>query len=266
MDLAKALYHLRMDGWTVLDGIVAGDQVPTLRAHCQDLVAEHRNPAAPPAIGHLPGYVNYDPAFAGYLADDRLLALVQKALGPNPRISFTTGTINYPGNGRGPWHADWPFNQNNAGHIAAPYPDGIFHLTTIWMLAPFTEENGGTLLVPGSHRAADNPTGDNGVDPMAPYSTETQATGAAGSVLVMDSRLWHATAANRSTDPRVAVVARYGPWWLDTRILMPGTKTRRRLVEEPQLKENRVPPLPAAAFAAMPEKAKPLFEHWIEAG
>ena len=192
-----------------------------MRQSVEAAVAEHRNPAAPADIGHLPGMINFDQSFAPFLADENFLALVGAMLGHHPRISFTTGTINYPGNERGGWHADWPFNQNNAGHIPAPYPDATVHLTTLWMLAPFTEENGGTLLVPGSHRSPNNPTGDNGVDPLAPYPTEVNACGPAGSVLVLDSRLWHATAPNRSHEPRTSVVVRYAPWWLNVEVLRP---------------------------------------------
>ena len=125
------------------------------------------------------------------------------------------------------------------------------------MLAPFTEENGGTLLVPGSHRSPNNPTGDNGVDPLAPYPTEVNACGPAGSVLVLDSRLWHATAPNRSHEPRTSVVVRYAPWWLNVEVLRPGSDERRRLSDETGLKENAVPSLPASVFASCPPQSSP---------
>ena len=174
MQLERLLLHLKLDGWCVVEGVIPADRVEHVRQSVEAAVAKHRNPAAPSGIGHLPGMINFDQSFAPFLADENFLALVGAMLGHHPRISFTTGTINYPGNERGGWHADWPFNQNNAGHIPAPYPDATVHLTTLWMLAPFTEENGGTLLVPGSHRSPNNPTGDNGVDPLAPYPTRSK--------------------------------------------------------------------------------------------
>ena len=79
------------------------------------------------------------------------------------------------------------------------------------MISPFRADNGGTLVVPQSHRFSNNPTGDNGVAPYASYPGELQVTGAAGSVLVYDSRLWHASGANRSDSPRVALVAKPEP-------------------------------------------------------
>jgi ectoine hydroxylase-related dioxygenase (phytanoyl-CoA dioxygenase family) len=62
----------------------------------------------------------------------------------------------------------------------------------LWMLDDFTEENGGTRLMPGSHLRQDwraelkNPT--------------VAAQGSAGSALVFDGRLIHGTGANRTAD------------------------------------------------------------------
>ena len=164
------------------------------------------------------------------------------------RITFTSAIITHPGNLRGDWHADWPFNQRNAGHIPAPYSDATFHLTSLWMFSPFTEANGGTLLVPGSHRTSNNPTGDNGVDPNAPYPTEIHATGDAGSVLLFDSRLWHASAPNHSQEPRVSVVVRYAPWWLNLEVLRPGSSELQEIVDATGGKENMVPSIPSPPF------------------
>ena len=102
------------------------------------------------------------------------------------------------------WHADWPFNQGNAGHVKAPYADFPMHITTLWMISAFSAENGGTLIVPGSHRESNNPTGDIGVDQTAPYPGEINACGPAGSVLILDSRMWHSTAHNSTDNPRVS--------------------------------------------------------------
>ena len=139
------------------------------------------------------------------------MGILEALLGSFVKVSYVSATINRRGNPRGRWHADWPFNQINASHVLAPYPDAVMHLTTLWMLSPFTHENGGTLIVPGSHRWSNNPTGNIDVDPLEPYSTEMNATGPAGSVLVLDSRIWHATAPNQSQEDRVSVVVRYAP-------------------------------------------------------
>ena len=122
MSLDQALQHLKMDGWYVMEGIIPEDEVDTVRESVERSTIVHCNPDAPDGIGHVPGFVRYDQSIAPYLADRRMLALAEALLGPHVRVSFMTGTINYPGNERGGWHGDWPFNQNNAGHIPAPIP------------------------------------------------------------------------------------------------------------------------------------------------
>ena len=179
------------------------------------------------------------------------------------RISFTNTLITDPGNQRGGWHADWPYNQEKPGHIPVPYPDFPMQLSTLWMLSDFTLENGGTLIVPGSHRTSDNPTVTMGVDRLDKYPTEMQVTGAAGTVLGFDSRLWHATAGNMSDGPRVGMVVRYVPWWLNLEVLMPGSEERKRMVEEPGLTENEVPPVPTDVYDRLPENVQPLYRHWV---
>ena len=266
MEREQLLLQLEMNGWCVLEGVVPADQVEAVRDSVAATVAANRNLGAPPGIGHLSAIINYDQSFAPYLADARLMSLVHHLLGANARISFTTGTINYPGNERGGWHADWPFNQHNAGHVPAPYPDMVAHLTTLWMFSPFTDENGGTLIVPSSHRSDNNPTGDNGVDPLASYPTEIHATGPAGSVLILDSRMWHASAANTTTEPRVSVVVRYAPWWLNLEILRPGSGERGLIVDDPGRKENKVPSIPCEVYQDLAAEVKPLFRHWVEQG
>lgn len=260
----KLLARLQLDGWCVVEDVIPADAVPAVRAGVAAATARHRNPTAPQHIGHLSGLINHDQSVAPYLAEARLLALIEGVLGPQVRISFTTATINEPGNARGGWHADWPFNQRNAGCFPAPYPDLCAHITTIWMLSDFRAETGGTLVISGSHRTSNNPTGDYGIGELEPYPTEINATGRAGSVLVMDSRLWHATAPNLTTEPRVAIVIRYAPWWLDLSVLQPDSPTRQRLLQATGKGENQVPPVPKAVYEQLPDPVKPLFVHWLE--
>ncbi|MCC6681891.1 MAG: phytanoyl-CoA dioxygenase family protein [Phycisphaeraceae bacterium] len=259
----EALSHLRVDGFCVLDGVIPEDEVDAVRRSVEETVTAVGRKTMVQGAKTCKGLIAHDQSLAPYLADDRMMSIAEALLGPHVRISMTTAAINYPGNERGTWHADWPFNQTKAGHIRMPYPDAVMHLTTIWMLSPFTEESGGTFIVPGSHRCSTNPTGGNGVDPLKPYPTEMHATGEAGSVLVFDSRLWHAVAPNRSDRPRVGVPVRYAPWWLNLNVLMPGSNERTRIMDETGLGENEVGPIPPDVYATLPENVKPLLRHWV---
>lgn len=253
---------LKLNGWCILENIIPTTEIDAIRKSVYQTVQTHKRNAAE-NIGFVPGIIAQNQSFAPYLAEPRLVALCNAALGHDLRISFTSAIINEPNNQRGHWHADWPFNQTNAGHVPAPYPDAVFHLTTLWMLSPFSIENGGTLIVSGSHRSPNNPTGNNGIDSHAHIPGEMNATGPAGSVLVMDSRLWHATAPNHTNEPRVALAVRYAPWWLNLDILMPESPERKHLVTDQNKKENEVPHVPQNVYDLLPENVKPLYRHWI---
>ena len=73
-------------------------------------------------------------------------------------------------------------------------------LNILWMLDDFTESNGGTRLVPGSHLSGRQPD-------LAAKSIA--ATGPAGTALLCDGRIWHGTGANTSKRPRRAVLTTF---------------------------------------------------------
>lgn len=248
----------------MIEDVIPKDRIESYKSEFYR-IAKEKNVGSPLAgVTFIPSVINDFPDMAEALANPVVMEVVEGLLGRNARISFTSAIINEPGNQRGLWHADWPFNARTAGHIEAPYPDGIFHLTALWMLTPFTPENGGTLIVPGSHLESTNPTHWSREKAAETLPGEINASGPAGAVLLIDSRLWHATSENRTGQPRVSFVNRYAPWWLNLNILKPGSPERVMLVDEPGRTENRVPSVRRDVFDRMPEEARPLFRHWVE--
>ncbi|MGI9335196.1 MAG: phytanoyl-CoA dioxygenase family protein [Gammaproteobacteria bacterium] len=77
----------------------------------------------------------------------------------------------------------------------------------IWMLNDFTEANGGTRIVPGSHLSGRHPDGELDAD------VETvAAAGPAGTALFTDGRVWHGTGANIGNTPRYGLITTFcGP-------------------------------------------------------
>lgn len=263
LNVEQTVVRLRQQGYCVLEGVIPGDRVDLIRRRVELAVRQHGSIDDSSRVGSRKGLIAYEQSFARHLADRRVLGVAEALFGRHVRVSFTSALISYPGCARGELHADWPFNQGNAGHIPAPYPDACIHLTTIWMLSRFSLETGATAIVPGSHREPDNPSGDNAVDPSQLHPRETRATGEPGSVLLFDSRLWHAVTPNTSDEARVGLVVRYAPWWLNLEILMPGSAERARMVEETGQTENEVAAVPPEMYAALPEEVKPLYRHWV---
>ena len=278
MTVQETLRRLDMDGFCILHGVIPDDEVDKVRDDVESAVSENRRrtdqmQANVRARGHRIGatgvastgdLINQVPRFGRYLADSRIVDPCETIFGPYVRVSSVGAVMNHPGNARGYWHSDWPFNQTVASHIPAPYPDAAIHVTAIFMLSPFTEETGGTLVVPGSHRSPTNPSGENGVDRDSPYPTEIHALGQQGDLLLFDSRLWHSVAPNNSDRPRTAVIARYAPWWLNLSVQRPGTPDHTQIVVETGGKPSVVPLVKRNTFESLPNDAKPLFRHWVE--
>ena len=176
--------------------------------------------------------------FAEHLAEPRVLNVAKAMLDTHVRIVQTeVNKSSHPWPDRPldekqvrarSWHSDWPHdltayvpNQDDpwihCGAIAQPFPDLCMCLSTVWYLGPedVTPFNGGTWVVPGSHKDPRNPRGPgDGVDRRAPIPGEFQVSGPAGSVFMQDTRVWHSNARNQSEHERTAVVLRYAPWWL----------------------------------------------------
>ena len=278
MELDETLRHLNMDGFCVIDDVIPSDDVDRTRGAVEQAVIRSRQSSeemqtkirsqghrvGAVGVASVGGLINHVPSFGEYLADPRITAPCESIFGPYVRVSSVGAVMNFPGNARGYWHSDWPFNQTVAAHIPAPYADAVLHVTAIFMLSPFNEETGGTLVVPGSHRSNANPSGDTKIDRDSPYPTEINATGTAGSVLLFDSRLWHSVATNTSDQPRTAVIARYAPWWLNLSVQKPGTPDHTQIVAETGGKPSESPLVQRQVFDILPEAAKQLFRHWVE--
>ena len=65
----------------------------------------------------------------------------------------------------------------------------------MWMLTDFTEDNGPTRVVPRSHRSGKHPQ-DVMEAPEEAHPDEIKLIGAAGTVVVFNSHLWHGATLN----------------------------------------------------------------------
>ena len=261
-EVKSVLATLKRDGFCVMKQLIPATEVAAVRESVVKSVKQHTDTPYP--LGHVSGFLRVDQSYAPYLANPRLLAVVDQLFGEFARISFVTGSVNSPGIKRGNVHADWPYNQSARARVRAPYPDVLMNLVTMWMLTDYTVENGGTIVLPGSHKRNNSPRPGGEQDPDATYEGEVQLVGKAGDVGLFDARTWHAIAPNISQQDRIGFIVRYAPWWINLQPLRPGSRDRKQMNDDTQGNDSKVEPVPHSIYQRLPEALKPLIYHMVD--
>ena len=109
--------------------------------------------------------------------------------------SFQANLI-FPGADKQRLHIDTP--------VPEPLPSWPIKANTIWFLNDFTETNGATEFLPGSHKFSYKPT-----DVDDRNLTLKKACGPAGSVLVTHGALWHRAGRNDSSNVRIGLLCSF---------------------------------------------------------
>ncbi len=192
---------LRENGYVILPDVLPAAQVAELAAEIERLHA-----TVTPGRSQAEGYRTL--RVYNLLAKTRVgdpvvlhpavLALADLLLGEHFQLSIASTATVLPGEVRQGFHRDDLFYD-------IPYPHRPLVLNTMWAITPFTEENGATVLVPGSHTLPGEPPAD------APVVAAEMSP---GSVLVWDGAVWHSAGANRSEAPRVGLNFNYNCAWL----------------------------------------------------
>ncbi|MGA1220339.1 MAG: phytanoyl-CoA dioxygenase family protein, partial [Ilumatobacteraceae bacterium] len=127
-----------------------------------------------------------------------VLPLIEHVLGKECLISSLASIAIGPGESAQVLHAD-----DQVQPLAKPHVATVCN--SMWALTDFTEENGATRLVPGSH-LWQNPNYRNGEPEVETIAAEMSK----GSVLIWHGSLWHGGGANTTSDEtRVGVAMNY---------------------------------------------------------
>jgi ectoine hydroxylase-related dioxygenase (phytanoyl-CoA dioxygenase family) len=198
-DVARRLTE---DGYVVVSGLITPDEA---RAAADDLDRVLRTvPAGRNAFeGHTTQRVYA--LFAKTRTFDQiavrplLLEVLDQVLG-HYQLSAPVGIRIGPGEKAQMLHRD-----DAVYPLPEPHPPVV--VNTMWPLDDFTEQNGATRFIPGSHRwePGRQPAAD---DPVA------IATMSPGSVLFYLGSLWHGGGANQTGRPRLGVILEYASAWL----------------------------------------------------
>jgi ectoine hydroxylase-related dioxygenase (phytanoyl-CoA dioxygenase family) len=146
--------------------------------------------------------LGYAPSTAQMIGHPLVLAVADEILKPHCmayRIGSTTGIEILPG------EDDQVLHQDDSIYPLR-IPGVEFQIGVMWALNDFTEENGGTRVVLGSHAVS---TRDDET-----LGEPVQAVMPKGSVLFYMGSLWHGGGANRSNAPRMGVINTYALGWL----------------------------------------------------
>lgn len=175
---------------------------------------------------------------------EKVLNILDHVLAPNYLLSASQAIEILPGEHKQPWHNVRDEKHSSADQLAyrigrttttrGPLAPGNSSSSTAFgnsflphpnlsntyprSIDPFTIENGGTHIIPGSHLWGEDQY-PNENDPNQGIRVQCPA----GSVCLFVSTAWHAGGANRTDKPRMAVACVYGePWVVGGAFVSPG--------------------------------------------
>ncbi|MEA3020302.1 MAG: hypothetical protein QOI47_1826 [Actinomycetota bacterium] len=193
LDLDSVSARLERDGVAVVDGVLSEAEVADALARLWAAADESERRGMPTYISALDpnasnvrvfNLIELDPLFASLIAHPVADAVVGRFLGNGYIVSNFTANIARPGSGSMAVHSDQS--------VVMPEPWLAAHaVNAIWCLTDVTADNGATRYLPDSHlfqTRAELP--EHPIEHMVPFEA------AAGSVIVMEGRVWHTSGCN----------------------------------------------------------------------
>lgn len=207
---------LEKDGAAIVDGFVSQEWLSEFNSAIQTSIDNYKpfdygEPEAEEFLGRqtvrLNGLIRKSPNYIDLITDDRLLTIMDHFLTPNCgqyRLNSSEIIEIHGGETAQELHWDdviWP------AHFWAP--DLLLQFNVMIAATDFTESNGATLVVPGSHKWDHSK--------RQPKQKEiTQAVMKAGSAVFIPGKTLHGGGNNTDGVKRRAIVASYVLGWLRT--------------------------------------------------
>lgn len=191
---------LDRDGYLPLYGILRPEQVAALGVRLDELSRIEGDKAGlevhqEVGTDRLSDLINKDALFEVCFTHPRVLAAIAHVLGGDLKLSSLNARAALPGQGLQGLHADW----------GEPVKPGEYQVcNSIWLLDDFTENNGATRVVPGSHLSENMPQKAM-ADPRAVHPDEVKLIAPAGTVVIFNSHTWHGGTLNASSKRRRAM-------------------------------------------------------------
>ena len=198
-DTRAHVERIAREGYTVLERVIEPALVDELADVLLRLEREHDiRPAMNGFEGHrtvrIYNLLAHDRVFERVPVHAALLPIVEGVIGEGCLISSLSSIAIDPDEVAQPIHADDQL-------IPLDKPHRPIICNSMWALTDFTEENGATRLVPGTH-LRENP------DFGGTYET-IAAEMPSGSLLIWDGALWHGGGANQTNLRRTGIAMNY---------------------------------------------------------
>ncbi|MEZ5559588.1 MAG: phytanoyl-CoA dioxygenase family protein [Pseudomonadales bacterium] len=199
-ELQRHLRELEEHGYTVLEDVIPVPLVDELNRALERLErALGIRPGANAFEGHhtirIYNLLAHDRVFEQVPVHPRVLSIVEGVLDRGCLVSSLSSISIDPGERAQPLHADDTL-------LDLPRPHPALVCNSMWALTDFTEANGATRVVPGSHRWAEKPE-------FGAHHESKAAEMPRGSVLIWNGSLWHGGGANRSDRRRTGIAMNY---------------------------------------------------------
>jgi ectoine hydroxylase-related dioxygenase (phytanoyl-CoA dioxygenase family) len=201
MTVADVRGALDRDGYAIVEGLLAPGELAVAREELTAALADAptgRNPFEGARTRRLYALFAKTRSLDGAATHPLVLGVLDELL-EHYQLSGPTGIQIGPGEVAQILHYDDAI-------YPLPRPHAEVVVNTMWALDDFTEANGATRMIPGSHRWTDE-------QPSAQTPTIAMEM-TAGSVLFYLGSVWHGGGANGTDRPRLGVALEYAASWV----------------------------------------------------
>lgn len=202
------IQNLDRNGYVSLGQLLSASEVQAVNKRIDELILEEGEDAGselfdskyirhPKEEGadRLADLVNKGALFDKFYTHPKVLAAIEAVLGNSYKLSSLNYRAAKPGHGLQNLHVDY-------GNTV---PEGSYKVcNTLWLLDDFTENNGATRIVPGTHKSKLLPH-EVIKDTSLPHADEILIQAPVGSVFIFNSHVWHGGTTNRTENYRRSI-------------------------------------------------------------
>lgn len=195
----EALNFFRENGFILFGNVLSSEELARVNKKVDEMSAEEMSSGTAHIYGdnlqRIWNLVNKDPLFQELITFPQILHWAETLFERKTQhlkyfLSSFQANILKPGAKAQILHIDTP--------VPDPLPPWEMKINTIWLLNDFTEENGATEVIPGSHKFGRRPVDSDPKD----HQGLIKVIAPAGTMILTSGSLWHRSGDNNSSQSR----------------------------------------------------------------